>query len=129
MANVLIIEDEVVLNSAYAAILERAGHSVKTALNGKEGLLMAEKQEPDVVLLDLLMPEMDGLEFLRAYDIKNNHPNVKVVILSNLGNEKEIKKGIELGAYKYILKARATPDELSLLVNHLIQKNLSAPTP
>ena len=127
MAHVLIVEDEQVLNDAYATILTRQGHDVSTAFNGKEALVKAEQSEPDVILLDLLMPEMDGLEFLESYQLKDKHPEVKVVILSNMGDEEKIKKGMDLGAYKYILKARATPDELSVLVNHLIQKNIEKP--
>lgn len=125
MANVLIVEDEAVLNEAYAAILGKQGHTVTTAFNGQEALAKAKASRPEIILLDLLMPEMDGIEFLKRFDVKNEHPDVKVVILSNIGSEDKIKQGMELGAYKYILKADATPDELSTLVNHLIKKNLA----
>ena len=124
MAQVLIIEDDKVLNQAYQLILEREGHHVEVAFNGAEGLDKADAHEPDIILLDLLMPTMGGLDFLKEYDAPAKHPNVKIIILSNIGNEKEAEKGMKLGAYKYIVKAHASPNDLSVLVNHLINKNL-----
>ena len=121
---ILIIEDEAILNNAYKLILEREGHQVSIAFNGAEGLLKAEEDEPDIILLDLLMPTMSGLDFLEAYDAPGKHPKVKIIILSNIGAETEAEKGIKLGAYKYIVKAHASPRDLSTLVNHLINKNL-----
>jgi DNA-binding response OmpR family regulator len=124
MAHIVIIEDDTVLNQAYKLILEKAGHQVRTAHNGAEGLDIVDKSEPDIILLDLLMPTMGGLEFLKEYDLKQKHPKVKVIILSNIGDESEAEKGIQLGAYKYIVKAHASPNDLSVLVNHVINKNL-----
>lgn len=123
MARIIVIEDDKVLNQAYKLILEKEGHEVRTAFNGAEGLDLVDESEPDIILLDLLMPVMGGLDFLKAYDA-HKHPRVKVVILSNIGNEKEAEKGLGLGAYKYIVKAHASPHDLSILVNHLINKNL-----
>lgn len=125
MAKVLVIEDDLVLNQAYELILEREGHEVVTAFNGQEGLEKANELKPEIILLDLIMPVMGGLEFLKEYDVAAKHPDVKVVILSNIGDEKEAQKGLKLGAYKYIVKAHASPQELSVLVNHLITKNLN----
>lgn len=125
MAKVLVIEDDLVLNQAYELILEREGHEVVTAFNGQEGLEKANELKPEIILLDLIMPVMGGLEFLKEYDVATMHPDVKVVILSNIGDEKEAQKGLKLGAYKYIVKAHASPQELSVLVNHLITKNLN----
>ncbi len=124
MANILIVEDDKVLNDAYSLILKDAGHKIASVFNGEEALEQAAKKEPDIILLDLLMPKMNGLQFLEAYDLKGKHPRVSVVILSNIGNDAEIEKAIELGAYKYIIKAHASPEDLSALVNHLIKKNL-----
>lgn len=124
MAKVLIVEDDKVLNQAYKLILEREGHDVRTAFNGSEALGLVEEDQPDVILLDLLMPVMGGLEFLKAYNPAENHPDTKIVILSNIGNEKEAEKGMKLGAYKYIVKAHASPQDLSILVKHLISKNI-----
>ncbi|HSX24247.1 MAG TPA: response regulator [Candidatus Saccharimonadales bacterium] len=124
MANILIVEDEKVLRDAYKLTLERDGHSIRLAANGKEALEAATAEQPDIILLDILMPEMNGLEFLEKYDVLRNHPEVKVVVLSNVGQDHEVGKAIDLGAYKYIVKAHASPQDLSALVKHLIRKNL-----
>lgn len=125
MAHILIIEDDKVLNQAYRLILENEGHHIETAFNGVDGLKKAEAKEPDIILLDLLMPNMGGLDFLKSYEPGLKHKHVKVVILSNIGDEHEAAKGMQLGAYKYIVKAHASPHDLSLLVKHLISKNFS----
>lgn len=124
MANILVLEDNDRINQAYQLILQKEGHDVRVAFDGQEGLEKAEEQEPEIILLDLDMPRMDGLEFLRQYDVKEKHKNVKVVIMSNLDKDKEVEEALNLGAYKYILKAHASPKQLATLINHLINKNL-----
>lgn len=125
MANVLIVEDDALLSNAYKLILDKEGHKVRTAGNGEEALTLVKEDEPEIILLDLLMPVMGGLTFLEKYDILGKKRKTVVVILSNLGDEKEIERGLALGAYKYIVKAQATPIQLSMLVNNLISKNLT----
>src|SRR5882724_6343743 len=122
-AKILIIEDDLVLCRAYTRILKKEGHDVKAAYNGHEGLEKAEAFKPAIILLDLLMPIMDGIQFLEAYKLGNKHKEVKVVILSNLGDDEKVKTALGLGAYKYIVKAHASPAQLAHLVNHLINHN------
>jgi two-component system, OmpR family, response regulator VicR len=125
MAQILIVEDDKVLNDAYKLTLTHDGHEVESVFNGKEALQVAEEQQPDIILLDILMPEMSGIEFLEHYDLLNKHPKAKVVILSNIGEGQEVARAMALGAYKYIVKAHESPEDLSTLVNHLIRKNLN----
>lgn len=124
MAKILVLEDNERINQAYKIILEKEGHEVEVAFDGQEGLEKSKAFEPRIILLDLDMPRMNGLEFLRQYDVINKHKDVKVVIMSNLDKDKEVEEALELGAYKYILKAHASPKQLATLVNHLINKNL-----
>lgn len=128
MANILVVEDDMILNNAYKLILTREGHMVTSVVNGQQALEAVEAAEPDLILLDLLMPKMNGLQFLEAYDL-TEHPKVKVVILSNIGNDAEVAKAMKLGAYKYIVKAHATPQDLSALVKHLVSKSYQAKPP
>lgn len=125
MANILVLEDNERINQAYKIILEKEGHTVRVAFNGEEGLEQVKDFKPEIILLDLDMPKMDGLDFLRHYDVRKTHKDVRVVIMSNLDKDKEVEEALKLGAYKYILKAHASPRQLANLVNHLINKNLS----
>lgn len=120
MATILIVEDERNLNEAYQMILAHEGHTIHAAYDGTEALEITEKIEPDLILLDLRMPKMGGVEFLKKYDLKKDHPNVKVVIFSNLDTQKEIDQAYTLGAHKYMLKAWASPKELVQLVKSLL---------
>ena len=122
MANVLIVEDNDVLNHAYQVILEKNGHKVEACFNGREALDRLEKFQPEVILLDLIMPKMNGIEFLKNYDVLKEHKDVKVVVLTNVGKDKEIKEAMDLGAYKYILKAHAGPMDLASLVSQITKE-------
>lgn len=111
MANVLVIEDNKTLNHAYKLILQKEGFSVRVAYNGEEGLELAKLAEPSLILLDMLMPVMNGIEFLKKFK-PAEHPNTTIIILSNLNEDSEVQKAMQLGAHKYILKASTSPQEL-----------------
>lgn len=128
MANILIIEDETALIDAYRVVLEASGHRVASASNGQEGLAVARQFSPDVILLDLLMPVKDGLDFLRTYDLKHDAPNVKVIVLSNLDMQQEVDEAFKLGAARYILKMWATPKTLSNVVKQVLQGQSASPS-
>ena len=111
MANVLVVEDNKTLNQAYKLILQKEGHTVRVAYNGQEGLELIKLKEPDLILLDMLMPVMNGVEFLEHFK-PSEHPGTTVIILSNLNEDTEVQHALKLGAQKYILKASTSPQEL-----------------
>lgn len=119
MTKVLIIEDNETLNEAYKLILEKDGHDVTTAFNGEEGLEKLKDVSPDLILLDMLMPKMDGLEFLRHFN-PGKYPKTTIIILSNLNEDEQVEEARKLGAHRYILKANTSPRELAIKVNHII---------
>lgn len=121
MAVILIVEDEKNLNEAYQMILQHQGHQILVAYDGAEALKITEKTEPDLILLDLRMPHMGGVEFLKRYNPKTAHPDVTIVIFSNLDTQHEIDEAYRLGAEKYMLKAWASPKELVQLVTNLLE--------
>lgn len=121
MAKILIVEDEKNLNEAYQMILGHQGHEIIAAYDGTEALKVTENNDPDLILLDLRMPQMGGVEFLKKYNLKKAHPKVKVVIFSNLDTQHEIDEAYRLGAEKYMLKAWASPKELVQLVDNLLK--------
>lgn len=119
-SKILVVEDDQPLNDAYKIILEQAGHDVITALNGEEALKVVQSSNPDIILLDLRMPVLDGIGFLTQYSPKN-HPETAVVVFSNYDSHSDIDKAYELGVERYVLKARAAPRDLLALVEGIIE--------
>lgn len=116
---VLIIEDEQLLNEAYARVLSSAKIALLQAYNGKEALEILKKEKPDIILLDLRMPVMDGIEFLKQLKPKETMPDTKIIVFSNYDDQHEIDEAFSLGAMHYMLKAWATPDELVKLIREV----------
>ncbi len=117
---ILVIEDELLLQQAYAQILESKGYHVAVANDGMEGLQQLENDEPNLILLDILMPRMDGLEFLRNAHMKLKHPRTKVIAFSNLSKTAKIKEMLELGASDHVLKSSISPSQLVKMVADLL---------
>ncbi|MCL4358076.1 response regulator [Patescibacteria group bacterium] len=120
MANILVVEDDKDLNAAYKVILQSDKHRVKTAYNGQEALELLKGYTPDLILLDLLMPIMGGLELIEKYDLKS-HPTVKVLIFTNMENSPEVTKAYNLGATRCIIKSWTAPQNLSKVVNDTLK--------
>src|SRR4051812_30922847 len=113
---ILIIEDEKSLNEAYEMILKRQKYQVSCAFNGEEALDICKQNTPDLILLDLRMPKMDGVEFLDNLKPKENYPKTKIIVFSNYDDQTEIDKAFKRGADRYILKAWSSPAELVKVV-------------
>jgi CheY-like chemotaxis protein len=120
MARILIIEDEKSLNQAYETVLNKAGHDVKAVANGQEALEAFSEQVPELVLLDLRMPKMNGVEFLKKLKPADNYPKTKIVIFSNYDDQSEIDAAFKHGANRYILKAWSTPQDLTKTVREVL---------
>jgi CheY-like chemotaxis protein len=114
---ILIVEDEPELAEVYKTLLTQSGYTVALAHNGEDALKNAHDHQPDLILLDLRMPVMDGVEFLKHYDLKKQHPEVKVIVFSNYDLQDEIDDAYRLGADRYVLKAWASPRELLQIVS------------
>lgn len=109
---ILIIEDEEFLSEMYKIKFEQEGYEAIVADNGPDGIEAAKKEKPDLILLDLLLPKMDGYEVLKKLKLDKDTKNIKVYILSNLGQNGEINKGFADGADGYLIKANLTPSQL-----------------
>ena len=119
---ILIIEDDVALNEAYKTILETQYDSVHTAFNGEEALKVAAAHKPDIIFLDLRMPVLDGIGFLKQYEPRKTNPKAHIIVFSNYDMQAEVDEAYELGAERYVLKAWAAPKELLKLVKDLSTK-------
>jgi DNA-binding response OmpR family regulator len=99
---ILLVDDEEEFVTTLAERLELRGLQARAALNGEAALRMIETDTPEIVILDVLMPGLGGLEVLRR--IKAQHPQIPVILLTGRGSEKEGIKGMELGAFDYLMK-------------------------
>ncbi len=110
---VLIIDDDEFLLDMYATKFRANGFDVDLCPSASDALdRIKNGASPDVVLLDLVMPGMDGFEFLKTMRASKLVPNAKIVLLTNLGQKEDIDKGMRLGAVDYIVKAHHTPSEV-----------------
>ncbi len=115
VARILIVEDDHDLNNAYCIILRNEGHEIETAFDGQEALNKLDHFSPDLILLDLLMPVMGGLEFLQHYNLPD-HREVKVLIFTNMENSPEVAEAYKLGAHRCIIKSWTAPHNLARVV-------------
>lgn len=112
MTKIAIIEDDVVISQMYRMKLEADGFEVQLANNGKRGVALVEAFLPDIILLDLQMPEMDGAEALELIRKSEKARDIPVIVLTNLGEEESPKKLRSLGIHSYIVKANLTPRQV-----------------
>ena len=109
---VLIVDDDVFLLDMYSIKFKESGFSVEIAKNGEDALAKAKSLNPDIILLDIVMPKMDGFDVLREIKQNNIAPNAVIFILTNLGQKEDVDRGLKLGANDYIVKAHFTPSEV-----------------
>lgn len=112
MTKIAIIEDDPVINQMYRMKFEASGYDVQLANNGKRGVALVKDFAPDIILLDLQMPEMDGVEALTEMRKHDWGKDVPVIILTNLGAEEAPRELKALGVHSYILKADLTPSQV-----------------
>jgi DNA-binding response OmpR family regulator len=115
-AKIAIIEDDQAISQMYRFKFEAEGYRVETAGNGKLGLELAEKFKPDIILLDLMMPEMNGDEMLEKMRATDWGKSIKVVVLTNKGEQEIPEKVRQLNVQAVILKADMTPRQVAELV-------------
>jgi chemosensory pili system protein ChpA (sensor histidine kinase/response regulator) len=113
MANLLLVDDTDSLRRAYSSFLTAEGHVVATASTVAEALEYLANNTPDLLLIDMLMPKVNGIQLLQQYDIVNTHKTVKAIAFSNLTEPMIEQQARDLGVSLYISKALATPEELS----------------
>ncbi|MDQ3123251.1 MAG: response regulator [bacterium] len=117
MPKILLVEDEGVISEPMEIVLSSHMYDVDIAKNGLEALNLCKDKKYDIILLDIMMPVMDGLEFLKKAKLKKTAPKTKVILLSNLALGVEIQTGMKLGAIKSLLKASITPGSLLAMIN------------
>ncbi len=109
---ILLVEDEQLIRDLYQRELTKNGFLITAVPTAEEGLVELSKQQFDMLLLDIMLPGMNGLQMLREFKTKNTNSQMIVILLTNLGQESVIKEGFELGAQAYLIKGAYTPDQI-----------------
>lgn len=116
MKKILLVEDEVDIREPFTIILQSHGYYVDIATNGQEALALHKQTAHDLILLDLMMPEVDGVGFLEHAFPDGIPAHTRVVLLTNLSSGALLKRGLELGAHSHEIKSNLTPAGLLALV-------------
>jgi len=109
---ILIIEDDKFLRELIVKKLVKEGYEISEAVDGEEGIKKVKEEKPDLVLLDLILPGIDGFEVLSRTKEDPALSQIPVIILSNLGQKEDVERGLGLGAIDYLIKAHFTPGEI-----------------
>jgi len=122
MQKILIVEDDPFLSEMYSTKLVQENFEVDLAIDGKEAIKKARETKPDLILLDIVLPKMDGFEVLAEIKKDIELRNIQIIALTNLGQKEEVEKGLRLGADDYIVKAHFTPTEVINKIKQIIKK-------
>ncbi|MFA6375917.1 MAG: response regulator [Candidatus Paceibacterota bacterium] len=122
---ILIVDDEAVLLELLSSKVSQGGFLVVEARDGDEGLQKALSEHPDLILLDIIMPKMDGITMLKKLRLDPWGKNVPVIILSNLNTAESVEKSLANGAYDYLIKIDYTLDDLVRIVKNRLEKQES----
>ncbi len=109
---IIIIEDDEFLSDIYKTKFELEGFKVIAINDGEKGLKAIQTKKPDIVLLDVLLPKLDGFTILQILKKDEATKDIPVVLLTNLGQKEDVQKGLEMGAVDYLIKAHFTPGEI-----------------
>lgn len=126
MARILVVEDTELLRRIYEDRLEQDGHEVTTAADGQECLHIVRSQDVDLILLDLIMPKMSGLEALEALKGDPRTHDIPVIILSNLGQDADIQRGLAMGATDYLIKNSARPADVAEKIRQALESGTAS---
>jgi len=121
MKKILIVEDDKFLRELISQKLLKEGYDISEAVDGVKAIEVLKNEKPDLILLDLILPGIDGFEVLTKIKADANISSIPVVVLSNLGQKEDIERGLKLGANDYLIKAHFTPGEIIEKVKGIIK--------
>ncbi len=122
MKKILIIEDDPFLSEMYLAKFSQSGFQTDVAVDGQMGLKKIKTNQPDLILLDIVLPKMDGFEILKRVKKDAKLKKIPIILLTNLGQKSEVEKGLTLGADEYIIKAHFTPTAVVAKVKEILEE-------
>jgi len=129
MSKILFVEDDPLIIKIYTTRLSADGHTVFAAENGEEGIKMAEQVQPDLIILDIMMPRMDGFEVLKRIRENTTLKNKPVIMYSNLNNEEEITRAKKMGVNEFLIKANLSPTQMVAKIKEYLSGPNNVPPP
>lgn len=120
MKKILLVDDDQALRQLYSLELTGRQYNVIAAEDGQDGLDKAKKEKPDIILMDIMMPKMDGIAALSKMKADPDIKNIPVMMLTNFGQESLVQQSFSLGAVDYLLKYKVTPAEMAEKVTQLL---------
>lgn len=120
--NILVIEDDKFLRELISQKLSKEGFKISEAMDGEEGVKKIQQEKPDLILLDLILPGLDGFEVLFQTKQDPALSEIPVIILSNLGQKEDVERGLKMGAVDYLIKAHFTPGEIIEKIKQALEK-------
>jgi DNA-binding response OmpR family regulator len=118
---VLFIEDDAFLTRIYSKALEDAGYEVILASTGEEGIKQAERNNPNIILLDIILPHAHGFEIMEHLKTNDKTANIPILVLTNLSGQEDVIEASRLGASAYMIKAHALPEEVVRKIASLLK--------
>ena len=119
---ILIIEDDVFLNNIYSKRLSEENFNVLTAFDGEKGIKAAKQKFPDLILLDLMLPKMDGFTVIKYFKDDADLKNIPIILLTNLNDKDDIEKALAFGVKEYLIKVHFTPAEVVDKIKNILSK-------
>lgn len=117
---ILLVEDDVFVSDIYQTKLGQVGFDVVSAENGMEAIKRLEEKTPDLILLDIVMPYMDGMEVLKKLKENEKWKNIPVILLTNLSEKEKVEEGVRMGASDYLIKSHFTPSDVVTKIKALL---------
>lgn len=121
MSKILIIEDDPLISKMYSEKLTRDGYQTEVAENGKAGIEKMKKSPPDLLILDIMMPKMGGIEVIDAMKQDTNLEKIPVIVLSNLSESPDIEKAKKRGVQEYLVKSDLDPEDVTNTVKKYLK--------
>ena len=122
MAKILLVEDDGLMSRMYGRLFSYEGYDVEVAADGEAGLVKAREYQPDLILLDVMMPRMNGLELIKKLREDERTRHIMVVLLTNLGIQEKLDEAMQLGAVGCIIKSNHSPEEVIKMVEDFLSK-------
>src|SRR5580704_13662987 len=129
MAKLLLVEDDNNLREIYEARLQAEGYTIVSAHDGEEALVVAKAEKPDLIISDVMMPKISGFEMLDILRNTDSLKNVKIMMLTALGQNDDQERADKLGADRYLVKSQVTLEDIVNVANELLNPNPNGPAP